>query len=66
MIDAKRVNEGARMRQVARSKWGGGAMVHLEDSWQGVRWRLRLRNILLVIVAVEAISFNALRWWSII
>lgn len=54
------------MRQVARSKWGGGAMVHLEDSWQGVRWRLRLRNILLVIVAVEAISFNALRWWSII
>jgi hypothetical protein len=37
-----------------------------EDPWGGFRGQLRIRNILLSIVAIEALTFDALRWWNVI
>ena len=36
-----------------------------EDPWAGFRRQLRIRNILLTIVAIEALAFDALRWWNV-
>ena len=36
-----------------------------EEPWAGFRRQLRIRNILLSIVAIEALTFDALRWWTV-
>jgi len=36
-----------------------------EDPWAGFRRQLRIRNILLIVVAIETLAFDALRWWNV-
>jgi hypothetical protein len=59
------MNDQAAMRQAAGSKRAETPANHLEEPWRGLRRQLRIRNILLVIVAMEAIGCTALRWWAI-
>ena len=36
------------------------------DSFANLRRQLLIRNVLLIVVAIEALAFDALRWWDII
>jgi hypothetical protein len=36
------------------------------DPFAGLRRQLRIRNVLLIVVAIEALAFDVLQWWSII
>jgi hypothetical protein len=37
-----------------------------DDPWAGFRRQLRVRNILLIVVAIEVVAFDALRWWDVL
>jgi hypothetical protein len=54
------------MRQVDGSERAGTSGRHMDDPWAGFRRQLRIRNILLVIVAIEALALNALQWWNVL
>ena len=54
------------MRQVDGSERARAPTSHMDDPWAGLRRQLRIRNILLVIVAIEALAFDALQWWSVL
>ncbi|MGI4806836.1 MAG: hypothetical protein ACRYF2_01860 [Janthinobacterium lividum] len=50
------------MHQADSSERMEGPGSRIEDPWAGFRRQLRVRNILLSIVAIEALTFDALRW----
>jgi hypothetical protein len=37
----------------------------MDGPWAGLRRRLLIRNVLLVIVAIEAIAVDGLQWWNV-
>lgn len=53
------------MHQADSSKRVDGPGSQTEDLWVGFRRQLRIRNILLIVVAIETLTFDALRWWNV-
>ena len=37
----------------------------IDDPWEAFRRQLRVRNILLIVIAIEVLAFDALRWWNV-
>lgn len=50
------------MHQADGSERMDGPGNRAEDPWAGFRRQLRIRNILLIVVAIETLAFGALRW----
>ena len=48
-----------------RERAAGVPKSRMDDPWAGFRRQLRIRNILLIVVAIEALAFDALRWWNL-
>ena len=53
------------MHHVDSSERMDGPGNRTEDPWAGFRRQLRIRNILLTVVAIETLAFDALRWWAV-
>jgi hypothetical protein len=54
------------MRQVDGSGRAGTSGRHMDDPRAGFRRQLRIRNIVLVIVGIEATAFAVLRTWGVL
>jgi len=54
------------MHHADSSKRTDGPRSRTEDPWAGFRRQLRIRNILLIVVAIETVAFDALRWWNVL
>ena len=53
------------MHQSGSSERAEGRGSPIEDPWAAFRRQLRVRNILLIVVAIEVLAFDALRWWNV-
>ena len=53
------------MHQADSSEQINGPGNRTEDPWARFRRQLRIRNILLIVVAIEVLAFDALRWWNV-